>query len=202
MAYPTVSAPYGLVPINLIGGQVYAGQVRHIPITSASGTDIFFGDVVALNTTGTLTKVAGTSTAKVVGVFLGVTYTSPVTKQKLFTQYYDAPITATDIAAYVQDDPDQLYKVAVVSSGTTISGVTRAAVGDNTALVQNPGSTTTGNSGVAVSVTTSTDGTLPIRVIDVVPETANAAGSYTEVIVKFNFGTHQYNVADGSTVSA
>ena len=26
MAYPVVSAPYGLKPINLIGGQVFAGS--------------------------------------------------------------------------------------------------------------------------------------------------------------------------------
>jgi hypothetical protein len=25
MAYPTVSGPYGLKPVNLIGGQVFAG---------------------------------------------------------------------------------------------------------------------------------------------------------------------------------
>ncbi len=32
MAYPTVSAPYGLQPINLIGGQVFAGATRQLPI--------------------------------------------------------------------------------------------------------------------------------------------------------------------------
>ena len=26
MAYPAVEAPYGLLPINLIGGQVFAGS--------------------------------------------------------------------------------------------------------------------------------------------------------------------------------
>ena len=28
MAYPTVSAPYGLKPVSLIGGQVFAGATR------------------------------------------------------------------------------------------------------------------------------------------------------------------------------
>jgi hypothetical protein len=32
MAYPVVSAPYGLKPINLIGGQVFAGSTREYPI--------------------------------------------------------------------------------------------------------------------------------------------------------------------------
>jgi hypothetical protein len=31
MAYPTVSAPYGYKPVNLIGGQVYAGSTT--PLT-------------------------------------------------------------------------------------------------------------------------------------------------------------------------
>ena len=40
MAYPTVSGPYGFQPINLIGGQVFAGSTRLIPIAQNSGTSI------------------------------------------------------------------------------------------------------------------------------------------------------------------
>ena len=193
MAYPSVSAPYGLIPINLIGGQVFAGATRQIPITSASATAIYYGDVVKLTSAGTLEKDTGTDAATPVGVFLGCSYTD-ATYGKTFRQYYPGGVTASDIQAYVQDDPDQLYKVAVVSSGTTISYMNRTAVGNNAVLVQNAGSTTTGNSKVAVSSTTATTSTWPVRIIDVVPETAIAGnpGSYTEVIVKWNQGMHQY----------
>jgi hypothetical protein len=193
MAYPTVSNTYGLIPVNLIGGQVFAGSTRWIPITTGSATAIYFGDVVKLNSSGTLDKDAGTSSATPVGVFLGCTYTD-ATYGKTFRQYYPGAVTASDIVAYVVDDPDALFKVAVVSSGTTISYATRAVVGENAVLVQNSGSTATGNSRNAVSSTTATTSTWPLRIVDVVAETANAGypGSYTEVIVKWNQGMHQY----------
>lgn len=193
MAYPSVSAPYGLIPINLIGGQVFAGATRQIPIATNSSTAIYYGDVVKLNSDGTLGKDAGTSAATPVGVFLGCSYTDPVFG-KTFRQYYPGTTNISDVVAYVQDDPDALFKVAVVSSGTTISYVNRTAVGNNAVLVQNSGNSITGNSQVAVSATTNTTSTWPVRVIDVVPETATAGnpGSYTEVIVKWNQGMHQY----------
>lgn len=194
MAYPTVSGPYGFQPINLIGGQVFAGQTRLIPIASGSTTAIFVGDVVRLNTGGTLSKVSTTSTATdAVGIFVGCQFTNPTTKQLLQQQYYPGAITATDIQAFVVDDPDALFKVAVTAAGTsTMSGVTRAAVGQNTAAVITTGSTTTGDSYSSVSATTGSGTALPFRIVDVVPETVNASGSYTEVIVKFNFGVHTY----------
>ena len=34
MAYPTVSAPYGLKPINRVDGMPYAGAIRQIPIAA------------------------------------------------------------------------------------------------------------------------------------------------------------------------
>jgi hypothetical protein len=185
MAYPTVSGPYGLIPINLIGGQVFAGATRQIPIGSSNDTAIFFGDVVKLDSAGLLQKDVGTDTATPVGVFLGCSYTDP-TFGKVFRQYYPADTVASDIMAYVQDDPDALYKVAVVSSAATIGGVTRTVVGNNAVLVQNAGNTTTGNSGVAVDDNTNTTASFPVRIIDVVPETANTSGSFTEVIVKWN----------------
>lgn len=191
MAYPSVTGPYGLVPINLIGGQVFAGATRQIPIAVNSSTAIYFGDLVKLNSGGTADKDTGTSAATPVGVFLGCSFTDPVFG-KTFRQYYPGGVTATDIQAFVQDDPDALFKVAVVSSGTTIGYVTRAAVGNNAVLVQNAGNTITGDSAVAVSATTATTSTWPIRVVDVIAETASAPGSYTEVVVKWNQGMHQY----------
>lgn len=193
MAYPTVSGPYGLIPINLIGGQVFAGATRQIPIAVNSSTAIFYGDVVKLNSGGTLDKDAGTDAATPVGVFLGCSYTDPVFG-KTFRQYYPGTTNISDVMAYVQDDPDALFKVAVVSATTTIGTVTRSAVGNNAVLVQNAGNTITGDSRVAIDDTTNTTSTWPVRIIDVVPETAAAGnpGSYTEVIVKWNQGMHQY----------
>jgi len=46
MAYPTVDAPYGLKPVNLIGGQVFAGSTRLMEIASGYATSIFYGDLV------------------------------------------------------------------------------------------------------------------------------------------------------------
>lgn len=207
MAYPTVNGPYGLIPINLIGGQVFAGATRQIPIATNSSTAIYFGDVVKLNGGGTLDKETGTTTATPVGVFLGCSYTDP-TFGKTFRQWYPGTTNITDIVAYVEDDPDALFKVAVVtdnSSPTTINYVTRTNVGNNAILTQAAGNTTTGNSRVAIGATTATTNTWPVRIIDVVPETAIAGypGSYTEVIVKWNepttgaVGGHQYRQATG-----
>jgi hypothetical protein len=198
MAYPTVSGPYGLKPVNLIGGQVFAGATRQIPIASAYNTNLLNGDLVKIVSSGTLEKDAGTTTATPVGVFLGCRYTDPNLGYELYSQYFPANTVAGDIVAYVADDPDQLYKVAVVSGTTVIAGVGRTVVGNNMSLVQNAGSTQSGNSKVAVlSSSAATTNTLPIRVIDVVTETASAADTYVELIVKFNWGMHQYQNATG-----
>jgi hypothetical protein len=203
MAYPTVSAPYGLIPINLIGGQVYAGAIRHFSIASgyaaASGAGIFFGDIVRMVADGTVAKDATTNAPTAggpVGIFLGCSFTDPV-YGKTFRQFYPNNTVATDIRAFVADDPDILFKVAVVSGTTVIASVTRAAIGMNGALVQNNGNPATGNSANALSSTLATTSTLPLRVIDVVNETQSTPGNYTEVICKFNAGVHAYNNPTG-----
>ena len=61
MAYPTVNAPYGLKPVNLIGGQVFAGATRMMEIASGYATGIFYGDLVQRISDGTITKDVGTT---------------------------------------------------------------------------------------------------------------------------------------------
>ena len=200
MAYPTVSAPYGLKPVNLIGGQVFAGSTRLMQIASGYATNIFYGDLVKRISDGTIEKDTGTTTATPVGIFLGVQFTNGSTGQVQQQQYYPASQaikSGTQIFAVVADDPDTLFQVAVVSGTTTISGVGITAIGNNATLVQNAGSTTTGNSKVAILDSTATTNTLPIRIIDVVRDTATAADNFPEVIVKINATMHQYNNATG-----
>ena len=200
MAYPTVSAPYGLKPVNLIGGQVFAGSTRLMQIASGYATNIFYGDLVQRVAGGTIEKDTGTTTATPCGIFLGVSFTNSSTGQVQQQQFYPASQaikSGTQIFAVVADDPDTLFQVAVVSGGTTISGVGITAIGNNATLVQNAGSTTSGNSAVAILDSTATTNTLPIRIIDVVRDTATAADNFPEVIVKINATMHQYNNATG-----
>jgi hypothetical protein len=197
MAYPTVSAPFGLQAINRIDGMPYAGAIRQIPVAAGFGTAIFDGDTVVINSDGYLVKSTTTDSGNIVGVCMGGQYVNS-SNQTVQGQFIPAlASTASNLAyAYVVDDPMALFKVAVVTSGTTMGTAGRTVVGSNLALVLNAGNTTTGNSAFAVTLTgAGTTATLPIRVIDVVPETATAADTYTELLVKIN--THQYNNTTG-----
>jgi hypothetical protein len=209
MAYPTVDAPYGLRPVNLIGGLPFAGATRALPIASNYGTAIFYGDVVQYKNDGTIiitTLQNQTSpVAGVVGVFLGCSYTNPTTKQKVYSQYYPANTVADDIEAYVCDDPNALFKVVNVtgatadgaSSGLLPAYISRGnAIACNAELVLNTGLTTTGNSRMGVYINNVTT-ILPIRVVDVVPDTKNSSGNFVEFIVKFNATYHTYNATAG-----
>ena len=203
MAYPTVSAPYGLKPINLIGGQVFSGSTRNVAIQYGFNTNIFYGDVVSISrgyitrttvTTGAGASTGGTGTG-IIGVFLGCSYTNPITKQKAFAQYWPAGTLAGDAVAIVTDDPDTLFKVAAVTAaaGTVVGSVARGMIGLNVTGSNLPaGSTATGNSsnGIVPSVAVENTASLPFRIVDVVPDTAivsnaslTSGGSTTSLVV-------------------
>ena len=191
MAYPTVSAPYGFQPVNRIGGNPYAGSTRLIPVDSGA---VYDGDLVEMLASGKCAVISsGSAAAQCVGVCVGVQYTNS-SGQTVQAQY--APASGvTNVLAYVVDDPTALFKVAVVSSGTTMGSLTRAAVGQNAIVVLNSGNANTGDSAQAIDDTTDTTATYPIRIIDVVPETATSSTAYVEMIVKIN--THSYNNTTG-----
>ena len=208
MAYPSVDAPYGLKPVNLIGGLPFAGATRQFPITSNYGTSLFNGDVVQLDGNGAviITTMTNAAVAGVIGVFLGCSYTNPATKQKLFSQYYPANTVASDIVAYVCDDPNTLFKVVSVTNTTAndpAQGLlpaykTRAeAIPTNAVLVLNTGVAATGNGRMGVYINNDATATIPFRVVDVVSETANSSGSFVEFLVKFNPGFHLHTSATG-----
>jgi hypothetical protein len=118
MAYPVIDAPYGLKPINLIGGQVFAGSTRMMEIASGYATNIFYGDLVKRVSGGTIEKDTGTTTATPSGVFLGVSFTNSSTGQVQQQQFYPASQaikSGTKIFAVVADDPDKLIRCLFAS---------------------------------------------------------------------------------------
>ena len=208
MAYPTVSAPYGLKPINLIGGQVFAGSTREYQIPYDYTTAIFYGDFVSL-TRGQINRKSVTSAGAggLVGVFLGCSYTNPVTKQKTFSQYWPGSLAAGDGVAIVCDDPDTVFK-GVVCSGTTVVGSgSIATIGQNMQMINTVGNPNTGNSLNAIqglTATPATTATFPIRVLDVVRETAasvSATGSSSTTTITLTGAGLPSAIVAGTDVS-
>lgn len=181
MAYPTVAAPYGYKPVNLIGGQVYAGSTRSLPIQYNSTNPIFFGDLVYLNA-GYVDRITypANTTNKTIGVFMGCYYTNPTTKQRLWSQYYPGAVAAGDITAIIADDPDVVIQCAV---GTTASsGITGSAssllVGSNMVGTTTLGSASTGNgTGGVVADSAAAATTAGFRVLGLVPDTQISTGA-------------------------
>ena len=207
----TTSTPYGLKPINLIGGQAFnGGVIREFAVTTNNTDPIFFGDLVKI-TAGVPTVVSATpttTTAGTVGVCVGVRYqlANQQLGYPLYAQYLPASAVNagyTNIFVRVMDDPDALFQIQASGS------VTAANIGSNAQLTNftggntsKTGNTTTGNSVIQLlqsSISTST-ATYAVRIVDLVNESSTFGGNfpsnpgdaYTDCIVKLNFGVHSY----------
>ena len=197
----TTAAPYGFKPVNLIGGQAYAGSTRQIKIASAYDTNIFNGSIVSIVAAGTIEIVATVGSnssvfpAGTVGVFVGCSYTDPNSSQKTFSQYWPASTSASDAVGYIVDDPDVVFQVqadATMAQATLGANAPLAAVQSTST-----GSTTTGNSTSALDATVATT-TQGFRVVGFVNSPDSAVGdTYTDVLVKFNIAQHSYTNATG-----
>ncbi len=205
----STSSPYGLQPRNLLGGQGFAGSTRMYAIPSGYAVTIQYGDPVIIvntgSTRGTLARFNATTTATTVtstgggfgfvGVFVGCTYTDPALG-RVFRQNYPAGTVASDIQAYVIDDPDALFTVRADGS------LGQTALGTNAALIQTVAGSNVANriSGVGLQASSvATTNTLPVRIVGFVDGPTSTIGdAFTDVIVRINTHFHR----TGNTGSA
>jgi hypothetical protein len=214
----SVATPYGLKPVQMIGGSPYnGGIIREYRVAANNAAAIFNGDLVALSSAGQPSAVSSSpvainipttssnATAGIVGVCVGARFVTATTKQPVYSNFLPAnTITsgATDVFVLVMDDPRALLQVkgsaalGTFNSGTNGSGWP-GAVGKNAALgFGTAGNTTTGVSGVNLVVgsnggSLATTATLAVRIIGLVPGTESDA--YPEFLVKLNVGVHSYD---------
>ena len=215
----TVSSPYGLKPISMIGGQSFTGgTIREYLMTTNNTAAIYNGDLVQLGAAAAgqptvVTATPTTSSVGIVGVCVGVRYqlAGQQLGYPLFAQYLPAnAVTAgyTNIFIRVVEDPDQLYQVQSLGSITYGSiGKTIAVANYTGGTGSSTGNTTSGNSVVALSATVANTSALACKIVDLVNSSSTFGGNfpsnpgdaYTDCIVKLNFGVHSYYQSAGTT---
>jgi len=174
-------AAFGMKPVRMIGGAPYTGGQSRYRIAANYGTSIFQGDMVAQVTGGTVEVHADGGTVPVVGVFNGCMYTDPTSGEQVFSNYYPASTNASDLIAFIIDDPDVVYEVQADDTFPVTD-----LFGNFDIVYTSAGSTKTGISGSELDVTTgATNTNLPIKAIDISedPNNSDTGAANTNVLV-------------------
>lgn len=183
------NSPFGLRPAKGANGQVVTGAPRLYSHASGDATALYMGDLVKL--AGTAQTINGVTTPDVVraatgdvicGVVVGI---NPTSRDTLG---YGAALTAYTL--FVDDDPNSLFEVQDVSTGTAL---TVNDVGLNANFVVAAGSTYTNQSGTTLDNTTeATSNTLDLKLVEVVNRAdVDNASSPLRFLVRIN--RHQFS---------
>lgn len=174
-----LNGPFGFRAVgHTMGACITASEYS---IASGYTSSIFTGDLVIL--TGTSRQIAvsddttGTPDTTNVGVFAGCSYKDSSGDRK-FSKYWPASTTATEIVAYVYDDPQIIFEAQCNTIAVTDLGM-------HADWVAGTGSTTTGKSAGQIDVTTGAATTgKQIELMRLVPRDDNAVGAYAKVLCK------------------
>lgn len=183
-----INKAFGLRPLGKLGSNYNSDGDTQYKIASGTVTAIFQGDTVTFGVdTGASTGFIVKHTPgdpNILGVFLGCQYTDPTSKKTVWRNYYPGNIAASDIVAFVVDDPNAQFLIQA-------SGVAgNVAIGQNADLVQTvAGNTTTGVSGLELSTgTLNPNSARNLKVIGVSADPSNndLTAAYADLIVIIN----------------
>jgi hypothetical protein len=183
---------FGLRPYRKLDGTPLVGAQNRYTIASGYATAIFQGDMVIPVAGGNVERYPGNTSTAVVGVFNGVFYTDPTTQKPTFKNYYPGGVAASDITAFVVDDPDAVF---LVDADATFA---RADLFNNYTLTAVSGNTKTGNSLQQLAVATSgTTGTFVVQAIDISqdPDNSDTSSANANILVRIN--NHFYRSGTG-----
>ena len=183
---------FGLRPYRKLDGTPLVGAQNRYTIASGYATAIFQGDMVIPVTGGNVERYPGNTSTAVVGVFNGVFYTDPTTQKPTFKNYYPGGVAASDITAFVVDDPDAVF---LIDADATFA---RADLFQNYSLTAVSGNTKTGNSLQQLDVIESgTNATFIVQAIDISqdPDNSDTSSANANILVRIN--NHFYRSGTG-----
>jgi len=177
------SSTYGLKPVRKIDGSPFINAQNRYRIAASESTAIFQGDAVQAAATGTIVRHTAANGERICGVFNGCFYTDPTTSKPTWSNYYAGGIAASDIIAFVVDDPSVVFKIDVDDDLNT------TFIFQNFDVTNVTGSTTTGISKVQLDRSTNDiKTTQAVRVIDVSqdPDNEDQTASNVKALVVIN----------------
>ena len=183
---------FGLRPYRKLDGTPLVGAQNRYSIASNHTTAIFQGDLVIPTSTGNIEKHTANTSDAVVGVFNGCFYTDPTTQKPTYKNYYPGSIAASDITAFIVDDPDAVFLIDADEA------FTRADLFKNYSVTNTTGVTATGISKAQLDVSVSgTATTFVIQAIDISqdPDNSDTASANANVLVRIN--NHFYRSGTG-----
>jgi Tfp pilus assembly protein PilE len=187
-----VSEKFGLRPYRKLDGTPLVGAQNRYTIASNYATAIFQGDLVQPTAAGNIERHTANTSDAVVGVFNGCFYTDPTTQKPTYKNYYPGSVVASDITAFVVDDPDAVFLMDADEA------FTRANLYANYSVTNTTGVTQTGISKVQLDVSaTGTAATFVVQAIDISqdPDNSDTATSNANILVRIN--NHFYRSGTG-----
>jgi|TARA_R110000824_G_scaffold275213_1_gene463916 hypothetical protein len=194
----STSAPFGFRPSYHNSGRITA---KAYVIATGYAQNIFQGDPVKLTDDGVIqlgtsdgTRSGTVDGINLLGIFAGVQYDDSTGKPSL-SPFWPASTAATNIVAFVYDDPEIIFDVQYdnPASGTTV----QTAVGEECdwSVASPGGSTSVGLSETKLTAIQATSGQFQITGIAGGVDNA-LTDAYVEVTVRIN--EHQYKAAVNS----
>ena len=135
-------APFGFIPVRMLGGAYFSGGQDEFDILSTYGTNMFTGDVVEIETDGTIKIGApGTADRNLIGVFNGCFYTDS-TGKPTYARYWPASTTSTDAKAFIISDPNVIFEAQEDNTEIGSTAAHPAQIGQNADFVSTHAGTT------------------------------------------------------------
>ena len=184
------SVGFGLRPVGKVGQNRDAQGLSEYSV-AASSTIIYFNDAVKMASTGYVQVAAAGNV--LLGSLNGSFYTDPTTKKPTFLNYVPNN-AATDIVAFVSDDPYERFEIRSNNTGTS----DQADVGENADIVYAAGSSANYVSKTVLGDSTLAAGDGQLRVMGTTMQAGDDDIASANVVWVVNINEHFYKTTTGA----
>jgi len=185
------STGFGLKPLKKVGQNYDAGGLGEYPV-AASATAIYAQDLVAMANTGTA-AVAAAGTTHNLGSLNGVFFTDATTEKPTFANNLKASNTATDIVAFITDDPNQIYEVRSNNAGASA----QTDVGNTAEISYSAGATPNYISRTTLDDSTLATATQQLKIVGVSRDPDNSDLTSANVVWRVVINEHFFGATTG-----